>query len=90
MLMKDFKPSHFYMIFDPHLDNDYQDNWKPDFNQAHAFSSALKKKVEDPNCRDESLYWGKLSLSKGKEVLSKEEMQLTVERNKKHGCNTHL
>lgn len=74
---------HFYLVFNP-----FMDNKNPDNTQAHDFYNLLKARVSK-NPKD-SLFWGKLKSSTRKEELEFEKFKKALEFNQKNGSITHL
>ncbi|MCF8059957.1 MAG: hypothetical protein K9K67_11710 [Bacteriovoracaceae bacterium] len=85
---KKFEPTHFYVIFDPYLNNDEFSAIGEEYSQAHAFANLLKQRLQ--NDSDSYLYWGKLSLSKKKEKIPQSHYKETIRVNQKKGYPTYL
>lgn len=76
-------PFHFYLVFNPFMEND-----NPDTTQAHDFYNALKDKVSrDPMA---SMFWGKLKSASRKGEIEFEKFKGALEFNIANKQSTHL
>lgn len=79
-----FKPSHFYLVFNPMI------NQGGSFlTQAHEFHASLKSLNEQNPAEQNFLYWGKLKVN-GEEDSEFNNYQKIISQNKENGFSTHL
>lgn len=77
-------PLHFYLTFNPFLNQDYEHN----YTQAHEFYDFLKDRVcKDPKA---TAYWGKIISKERDSKLDLELYSKILEQNQQEHLSTHL